>query len=129
MQNITSIQISTFTIGLIPVLRLAAGYFNAGVIFVYFDEPAFNPVQDAAGRPHERSLYVLLGQGRSLQVDHVEISGQLQSLVAGNHALLGQVDFISNQDQKHVLIAVVANIFDPPRHAAEGLFASGVEDD
>ncbi len=78
------------------MLPVGPGHFDCWVAIIDLDEAALYLIQYVAGRPAEGPLHVLLALGRSLQVQHIEIPGQLQGIITIDHSLLTEISLFSH---------------------------------
>ena len=70
-----------------------------------------------------------MGLGRCLDVKHFVVSGQFEGFFSGDHSFGNHIALVADQDEDDLSVAVVFDVFHPPGHIAEGVFASEVEHD
>lgn len=91
------------------------------------NKTAFYFVQNICSWPYKCSFYILLIFSWCLHVKHFVVSCEFKGLISGNHSLLREISFISDENKYDIFVAVIFDIFDPFTDTFKSLLSGEIE--
>lgn len=92
---------------------------DAILLLIHSDHTSLDSIQNADSRTEEGLLDVLVTLGRRLDIEHILLGGQFETLITRYPPFVGHVYLITDQDENNTLSAVVPDILYPPPHIFE----------